>query len=106
MEHVADELGVFLGAHVDHRLIVFVEAGHHCWVLQRASEDVVQAFDHGWVHALGAANAKRRVGDGVETEFIERGGVGPALGAFATVGSQEAHGACFNLRGPPGGVAV
>ena len=41
LEGLADELGVFLGAHVDHRLVVFVEAGQHGRVLQRAPEGVV-----------------------------------------------------------------
>ena len=57
------------------------------------------------VHALGTAHTKGRIAHRLVAQLVQRRHSGPALGALAAVGGQEAQLARINMRAPAGCVA-
>ena len=74
-------------------------------VVHRLLEGVVQRLHHRRVHALGAGQAVRRIGDHVVAQVLGGGHVGPALDALVAEGDQQPHLAAVDELVPAGGVA-
>ena len=93
-------LGIGGRIHVNGRLVVFVEHPLYGRVVEAFLECIVDGLDHGRVHALWPAHTKRRIGNGLVAQFVERWHGRPALGALAAVGGEQAQLAGIHMRPP------